>query len=104
MSYPDLILEALQAGPSSPGYSVSRRLAERYPEAAVLQTEDWEFGLDEYAADGHRKYHFEVPGPIERREYLALFNGQLQPAMRVSDAALERLADRTDGFSFAYLK
>jgi hypothetical protein len=51
-----------------------------------------------------RKYHFELPGPDERREYLAMWNARLQPEMRLPDAALHRLAARTLDFSFAYLK
>jgi len=51
-----------------------------------------------------RKYHFDLPGPEGRREYLGLWNGQLQPAMRLEEPALQRLAARTVDFSFAYLK
>lgn len=51
-----------------------------------------------------RKYHFELPGPVERARYIAAWNDRLDPAMRVTDADLRALVEGTDGFSFAYIK
>ncbi|MBI5496813.1 MAG: ATP-binding protein [Deltaproteobacteria bacterium] len=51
-----------------------------------------------------RKYHFELPGPAERRTYLAAWNARLDPAMGITEAELDALAAQTHQFSFAYLK
>jgi len=51
-----------------------------------------------------RKFTFDLPGPDERTAYVSLWNNQLQPAMRLSNAAAENIAKGTEGFSFAYLK
>lgn len=51
-----------------------------------------------------RKYHFGLPSAADRRAYLAHWNGTLQPALRASEMAIDRVAERTDGFSYAYLK
>jgi ATPase family associated with various cellular activities (AAA) len=52
-----------------------------------------------------RKYHFELPARPERRAYTEMWNARLDPAMRVTDeAAIARLAEDTEGFSFAYVK
>jgi len=51
-----------------------------------------------------RKYHFYLPGPVEREQYAALWNEKLQSDLRVSEIGLQDLAQATDGFSFAYLK
>ncbi len=51
-----------------------------------------------------RKYHFPLPERAERLTYLARWSEQLDPETQLSGAALERLADRTGGFTFAYLK
>jgi hypothetical protein len=51
-----------------------------------------------------RKYLFDVPAVAERRAYLMRWNQSLQPALRAGDGALELAAERTNGFSFAYLK
>ena len=51
-----------------------------------------------------RKYHFELPGETERRDYIALWNGGLQPDLRLTDAGIEALVTLTEEFSFAYLK
>jgi ATP-dependent 26S proteasome regulatory subunit len=51
-----------------------------------------------------RKYTFDLPGPGERAAYVTLWNNQLQPEMRLSTAAEEKIAQGTEGFSFAYLK
>ncbi len=51
-----------------------------------------------------RKYPFDLPALPERQAYIALWNGTLQPALRLSDEGAARIAAATDGFSFAYLK
>jgi hypothetical protein len=51
-----------------------------------------------------RKYHFELPGPDERRAYVSLWNRSLQPGLRLSEAGVAEVADGTEEFSFAYLK
>ena len=51
-----------------------------------------------------RKYHFALPGPAERRAYVANWATTLPEAIRPDEAARDRIAARTEGFSFAYLK
>ena len=51
-----------------------------------------------------RKYHFDLPAVAERAAYLRWWNGQLESALRLTDAGLAAVAAATDGFSFAYLK
>jgi hypothetical protein len=50
------------------------------------------------------KYHFELPGFDERRDYLGLWNDRLVGEMRLTAEELKAVAEATDGFSFAYLK
>jgi SpoVK/Ycf46/Vps4 family AAA+-type ATPase len=51
-----------------------------------------------------RKYYFQLPAEAERLAYIAKWNEQLQPELRVSKAGAERVVNKTEGFSFAYLK
>ena len=51
-----------------------------------------------------RKYHFDLPAVAERAAYLRWWNGQLEPALRLTNAGLAGVASATEGFSFAYLK
>jgi ATP-dependent 26S proteasome regulatory subunit len=51
-----------------------------------------------------RKYYFPLPGPDERRRFLAASNGSLEADMRLSEAGVEAAVAATEGFSFAYLK
>ncbi len=52
-----------------------------------------------------RKYHFDLPGPEERSAYVAMWNGRLDPEMRIRlGTVIERLVEETDAFSFAYIK
>lgn len=51
-----------------------------------------------------RKYYFELPGRQERFAYIARWNEELQPELRLTEAAAERIVSETEGFSFAYLK
>ncbi|HWE62630.1 MAG TPA: ATP-binding protein [Chloroflexota bacterium] len=51
-----------------------------------------------------RKYHFGLPAPSDRRAYIARWNATLQPALRASETVVDRIAKRTEGFSYAYLK
>jgi hypothetical protein len=51
-----------------------------------------------------RKYHFGLPSVDERRSYLELWSGALDPAMQPTATTIMELAGATEGFSFAYLK
>ncbi len=51
-----------------------------------------------------RKYHFNLPELDERAAFLAMWNAQLEAAVRLTDIGIGRAAAATDGFSFAYLK
>jgi AAA+ superfamily predicted ATPase len=51
-----------------------------------------------------RKYLLGLPGPVERRAYIALWNEALKPALRLSEVEMEKITMLTEGFSFAYLK
>ena len=51
-----------------------------------------------------RKYYFQLPGDAERRAYIAKWNEELQPEMRVSEAGAVHVVCKTHDFSFAYLK
>jgi hypothetical protein len=51
-----------------------------------------------------RKYHFDLPGALERERYLAQWNARVDAAMRVEPPAVAELVEETEGFSFAYLK
>lgn len=51
-----------------------------------------------------RKYHFDLPSPIERARYAKSWNARLEEAMRLSDEDAAQLVEGTEGFSFAYLK
>ena len=51
-----------------------------------------------------RKYYFQLPAESERFAYIAKWNEELQPELRVSDAGVMRVVSETEGFSFAYLK
>ncbi len=51
-----------------------------------------------------RKYPFDLPALPERLDYIAMWNNSLQPALRLSEDGVTKLANAIDGFSFAYLK
>lgn len=51
-----------------------------------------------------RKYYFELPAIAERVAYINLWNGKLKTIMRLEDGEVGKIAEITDGFSFAYLK
>jgi SpoVK/Ycf46/Vps4 family AAA+-type ATPase len=51
-----------------------------------------------------RKYLFDLPALAERRTYLRRWHGGLRPELRVAEETLDRVAEQTGGFSFAYLK
>jgi AAA+ superfamily predicted ATPase len=51
-----------------------------------------------------RKYYFQLPAETERLAYIAKWNEELQPELRVSDAGAAAVVGATEGFSFAYLK
>jgi SpoVK/Ycf46/Vps4 family AAA+-type ATPase len=51
-----------------------------------------------------RKYYFALPAAFERESYMATWNGNLQPQLRISATTAAEVVGRTEGFSFAYLK
>jgi ATP-dependent 26S proteasome regulatory subunit len=51
-----------------------------------------------------RKYHFELPDESTRREYSAMWNARLEPALRMRADEIDALAVATAGFSFAYIQ
>ena len=51
-----------------------------------------------------RKYHFELPEQIDRRRYLEMFMTRFDPEVQLKDAGLDKVAEVTHGYSFAYLK
>jgi AAA+ superfamily predicted ATPase len=51
-----------------------------------------------------RKYYFQLPAEPERLAYIAKWNEELQPELRVSGSGARQVVQRTEGFSFAYLK
>jgi hypothetical protein len=51
-----------------------------------------------------RKYHFDLPAAPTRAQYIAAWNERLKPALRLDDAGCAQIAEKTDGFSFAYIQ
>lgn len=51
-----------------------------------------------------RKFHFPLPDAPVRRAYLNKLSGRESEALRLSAEAIEALVERTEGFTFAYLK
>jgi SpoVK/Ycf46/Vps4 family AAA+-type ATPase len=51
-----------------------------------------------------RKYHFPLPGPEGRSEFLARWTERLDPHLKLTQEQHASLVEGTDGFSFAYLK
>lgn len=51
-----------------------------------------------------RKYYFNLPAANERLAYVAAWNQQLQPELRLSTWASREVVRQTENFSFAYLK
>lgn len=51
-----------------------------------------------------RKYYFELPAHAERQAYITAWNETLQPELQLPEVAVPKVAERTEGFSFAYLK
>ena len=51
-----------------------------------------------------RKYHFGLPARPERLAYIERWNRSLEPEARLTPGGEPLAADRTEGFSFAYLK
>jgi AAA+ superfamily predicted ATPase len=51
-----------------------------------------------------RKYYFNLPAAAERFAYVAAWNKQLQPELRLSETAAREVVQQTENFSFAYLK
>lgn len=51
-----------------------------------------------------RKYYFQLPAEAERLAYIAKWNEELQPELRVTQSSAEAVIRQTENFSFAYLK
>lgn len=51
-----------------------------------------------------RKYHFDLPTAETRARYIASWNERLKPTLRFDDAGCAQVAEKTDGFSFAYIQ
>jgi len=51
-----------------------------------------------------RKYPFDLPELAERLAYISMWNGSLKPTLQLTEEAIARLGEITEGFSFAYLK
>ena len=51
-----------------------------------------------------RKYHFGLPARPERLAYIERWNRSIEPEARLTPGGETLAADRTEGFSFAYLK
>jgi hypothetical protein len=51
-----------------------------------------------------RKYHFGLPARPERLAYIEQWDRTLEPEARLTSTGETEAADRTEGFSFAYLK
>ena len=51
-----------------------------------------------------RKFHFPLPAVPERQLFIEQWSAQQDPALRLSADGVRALADRTKGFTFAYLK
>jgi len=51
-----------------------------------------------------RKYYFELPGEVERLQYVQKWNAELQVELRLSDTTVAWVVKKSEGFSFAILK
>lgn len=51
-----------------------------------------------------RKYYFQLPAEAERLAYIAKWNEELQPELRVTQTGAAAVVRETNDFSFAYLK
>ena len=51
-----------------------------------------------------RKYHFNLPAVAERRAYIVAWNRRLEAELRLSEMAIGKVVQRTENFSFAYMK
>jgi SpoVK/Ycf46/Vps4 family AAA+-type ATPase len=51
-----------------------------------------------------RKYHFHLPGVEGRKRYISGFAARLEPELRLDEEGLDRVAEATEGYSYAYLR
>jgi hypothetical protein len=51
-----------------------------------------------------RKFTFALPSEPDRAAFLAMWNGTLDPELRMNETGIHAAANATAGFSFAYLK
>jgi DNA replication protein DnaC len=74
----------------------------------VLATTNYPEKLDPAILDRpsrfDRKYYFHLPAETERLGYIAAWNKELQSELRLSELAARKVAQQTEGFSFAHLK
>jgi AAA+ superfamily predicted ATPase len=78
------------------------------PGVVVLATTNHPEKLDSAILDRpsrfDRKYYFKLPAEPERRAYIRKWHDELQPEMRMSEVVTNSVVQKTEGFSFAYLK
>jgi hypothetical protein len=51
-----------------------------------------------------RKYHFDLPAHAQRRAYAVLWNAMLAQKLALEDRIIDEIAEKTEGFSYAYIK
>jgi AAA+ superfamily predicted ATPase len=51
-----------------------------------------------------RKYYFALPAEAERLAYVRRWNASLEPELKMSEPLISKIAEQTEGFSFAYMK
>jgi AAA+ superfamily predicted ATPase len=75
---------------------------------AVLATTNYPKKLDpallQRPSRFDRKYYFELPALSERLAYIARWNETLADGLRLDCSGMQTIADKTEEFSFAYLK
>jgi hypothetical protein len=72
--------------------------------ATTNHPEDLDPAIAQRPSRFDRRYRFELPEAAERAAYLDRWARALAPEMRPSEAGVQATAERTEGFSFAYLK
>lgn len=78
------------------------------PGVVVLATTNHPEKLDSAILDRpsrfDRKYYFQLPAETERLAFIQKWHDGLQPEMRMSEVVTNSVVEKTEGFSFAYLK
>jgi hypothetical protein len=104
---PDLLKQQIQSDFQQ--FFDSREVYERYKipwkrGATTNHPEKLDSSILDRPSRFDRKYYFQLPADAERSAYVARWNCELQPEMRVSEEGAARLVSETHDFSFAYLK